>query len=156
MDDIYLTREGSEKLKKELEYLKGTRRKELSGAVGKARLHGDLRENADYDAAKEALAMNEERVRELENKLARARIIDDKDIPKDKAFIGATVALKDLDTGEKFEYTLVSELEADFSQNKISISSPVGKSLLGAKQNAIIKVEVPAGTLRYKILKISR
>ena len=156
MSEIYLTSQGAERLKKELEHLKTVRRRELSKAVEKARLHGDLRENADYDAAKEALALNEERIRVLENNLAQARIIDDTDVPKDKAFIGATVTLKELESNEEIQYTLVSELEADFSQGRISITSPVGKAILGHKVSDVVEIEAPVGILRYKILKITR
>jgi len=154
--DTYLTREGYEKLIKELDSLKTLRRRELSKAIGKAREHGDIGENAEYDAAKEAQALNEKRVVELEGKLARARIIENEDIPVDKAYIGATVFLKDLDTEEELQYTLVSEVEADFSQGKISISSPIGKGLLGHKKNEIVEIKIPTGILRYKIIKILR
>jgi len=156
MDSIYLTRAGYEKRKKDLEFLKTVRRRELSRAIGIARAHGDISENAEYDAAKDAQAFNEKRINELEMKLIRAQILDDSKIPKDKALIGAAVKLKDLDSGEEIEYTLVSELEADFSLGKISITSPVGKGLLGHKKNAIVEIKVPAGILKYKILKISR
>jgi len=154
--DTYLTREGYEKLMKELDFLKKVRRRELSKAIGKAREHGDIGENAEYDAAKEAQALNEKKIVELEGKLARARIIEDEDIPVDKAYIGATVFLKDLDTEEELQYTLVSEVEADFSQGKISISSPIGKALLGQKEKKTVEIKIPTGILRYKILKISR
>lgn len=154
--DIYLTRDGYEKLLKELEYLKNVRRRELSKAVGEARAHGDISENAEYDAAKEAQALNEKRIAELEEKLSRVRIIDEEDIPKDKVRIGVTVRLKDLSTEEELEYTLVSEIEANYSEGKISITSPIGKGLLGHKENEIVEIKVPAGILKYKILKITR
>jgi transcription elongation factor GreA len=154
--DIYLTREGYERLREELEFLKNVRRREISKDLEKARSFGDIGENAEYDAAKEAQALNEKRIAELEEKLARARIIDDENIPRDEVRIGATVRLKDLDSGEEIQYTLVSELEADYSQGKISITSPVGKGLLGHKEGENIEIETPAGTLRYKILKITR
>ncbi len=153
---IYLTPEGYEKLREDLEYLKNIRRRELSKEIGQARSHGDISENAEYDAAKEAQALNEKRIAELEEKLSRAQLLDGQNIPKDEALIGATVRLKDLNSGEEFQYTLVSELEADFSQGKISITSPVGKGLLGHKQNEIVDIKTPAGILRYKILEISR
>ncbi len=152
---IHLTPEGHEKLTKKLEHLKGARRRELSKAIGVARAHGDISENAEYDAAKEAQGMNEKKIAELEIKLAGAEILSD-NISKDEALIGATLKLKDMDSGEEFEYILVSELEADFSQNKISINSPIGKGLLGHKKNKVVKITVPAGILKYKILKISR
>jgi transcription elongation factor GreA len=156
LGDVYLTRQGYEKLREELESLKTVRRRELSKEIEKARAHGDLSENAEYDAAKEAQALNEKRIAELEEKLARARILDDENIPKDEVLIGATVKLKDLDSKDVLEYTLVSEVEADFSQGKISVTSPVGKGLLGHKENETVEIKIPAGILRYKILKISR
>jgi len=156
MSTIYLTPQGHEKLRKELERLKTVRRRELSRAIGEARAHGDISENAEYDAAKEAQGLNEKKIAELEQKLSTAQILDDTDMPKDEALIGATVKLKDMASGEELEYTLVSELEADFSQGKISVTSPVGKSLLGHKEKEIVEITVPAGILKYKVLKISR
>ncbi len=155
-ENIYLTREGYDKLIKKLKRLKTIKRRELSKEIGIARAFGDISENAEYTAAKEAQGLNEKRIAELETKLAGARILDTENIPKDKAFIGATVKLKDLDSGEEFEYTLVAEVEADFEQGKISVSSPVGKGLLGHKENETVKIKIPAGVLKYKILKISR
>ncbi len=152
----YLTPEGHEKAHKELEYLKNVRRRQLSEEIGVARAHGDLRENAEYKAAKEAQALNEQRIAELESKLAGSQILDDSKIPKDEALMGATLKLKDMDSGEDLEYTLVSELESDFSQSRISVTSPLGKGLLGHKKGQVVKIEVPAGTLRYKIVEISR
>lgn len=154
--DTYLTREGYEKLREKLEYLKSVRRREISKEIGEAIAHGDISENAEYDAAKEAQGLNEKRIAELEDKLSRVRIIDDENIPKDRVLIGATVRLKDLDSGEELQYTLVSEVEADISQGKISTTSPVGKGLLGHKEKETVKIKIPAGILRYKILKISR
>jgi len=154
--DVYLTREGYEKLRSELEHLKTVKRRELSKAIKKARAHGDISENAEYDAAKEAQGLNEKKVAELEGKLSRARFIDDEKLAKDEARIGAIVSLKDLNSGEEFKYTLVSETEADFAQDKISITSPVGKALLGCKKNQTVDIKIPAGALKYKILKISR
>jgi transcription elongation factor GreA len=153
--DIYLTQEGYEKLVNELENLKTTKRRALAKAIGEARAYGDISENAEYDAAKDAQGHNEKEIMELEDKLARVRILD-KNIPKDEVLIGATVKLKDMDTGEELEYTLVSELEADYNQNKISISSPVGSGLLGHKENEIAEIKIPAGILKYKVIKISR
>jgi len=156
ISNIYLTREGYEKLLEELEYLKTKKRRELSKAIGKARLHGDLSENAEYDAAKEAQGLNEKKVSELEEKLSRVQIIDNENIAKDEVRVGATVKLKDLKTKEEIEYTLLSELEADFSQGKISITSPVGKALLGLKKNDTVEINIPAGTIKYKVLNITR
>jgi len=153
--DIYLTQEGYEKLVNDLEYLKTVKRRALAKAIGEARAYGDISENAEYDAAKDAQGHNEKQIVELEDKLARVRILD-KNISKDEVLVGATVKLKDMVTLEELEYTLVSELEADYNQNKISISSPVGGGLLGHKQNEIVEIIIPAGTLKYKIIEISR
>ena len=153
--EIYLTQAGYEKSVNDLEHLKTVKRRALAKAIGEARAHGDISENAEYDAARDAQAHNEKEIIELEDKLARVRILD-KNIPKDEVLIGATVKLLDLDTLENLEYTLVSELEADYNQNKISVSSPVGKGLLGHKENEIVEILIPAGTLKYKIIQISR
>ncbi len=154
--DDYLTQSGFEKLMQDLEYLKTVKRRELSKAIGQARQHGDIGENAEYDAAKEAQALNEKRIADLEDKLAGAHIIDQEAIPKDRAFIGARLYLRDLESAEEIQYTLVSELEADYAQGKISVSSPVGKALLGHRAEEVVEINVPSGVLRYKILSISR
>jgi len=156
MNKIYLSPEGYKKIQKELEFLKTTKRRELSRAIGTARAHGDISENAEYDAAKDAQGFNEKKISELEQELSGAEILDDTDMPKDEALIGATVKLKDLDSGETLEYKLVSELESDFAANKISVTSPVGEGLLGHKVKETVDIKVPAGILKYKILKISR
>lgn len=153
--EVYLTREGYEKLVQELEYLRTTKRRQLSRAVGEARAHGDISENAEYDAAKDAQALNEKRICELEEKLSCAQILST-DIAKDEVLIGATVRLEDMDSAEQLEYTLVSELEADYAQGKISVTSPVGKALIGHKQGEIVEIRVPSGILKYKVLRISR
>jgi len=153
--DIYLTRAGYEKLREELEYLKTVQRRELCKEIEQARSYGDLGENAEYDAAKEAQALNEMKITELEDKLVRARIIDEENIPKDKVFIGKTVKLKNLDSGEELQYTLVAEEEASYDQGKISITSPIGKGLLGRKENETVEIKIPAGIVKYKIVKIT-
>ncbi|MBN1872313.1 MAG: transcription elongation factor GreA [Candidatus Omnitrophica bacterium] len=155
-DKNYLSHAGYEKLRKELERLKTVCRREIAKDLEKARGHGDLSENAEYDAAKEAQALNEKKIADLEERLSSVQILDDIIMPKDEALLGATVRLKDLSTGEEFEYTLVSELEADFDQGKISVTSPVGKSLLGHKKKEIVEIKVPAGVLKYKIMNITR
>lgn len=156
MEDIYLTREGYEKLSKELDCLKNLKRREISKAIGEARLLGDLSENAEYDSAKEAQAMNEKRISELEDTLSRSRIIEEESVDTSRARIGATVKLKDLDFPDEFEYTLVSEAEADYEHGKISVSSPVGRALLGRKVGDKLEIAAPARTLHYEILDISR
>lgn len=156
MGGIYLTRSGHKKLMEELEVLKTIKRRQLSKAVGEARSHGDISENAEYDAAKEAQGLNEKRIAELEDKLASAKILDDENISSDEVLIGATVKLKDLSSGEELEYTLVSELEADYDSGKISVNSPIGAALLNHKLSEVVDIKIPAGTLKYKILRISR
>ncbi len=156
MEEIYLTREGYEKLVKELNFLKNEKRRKLSKAIGEARAHGDISENAEYDAAKEAQGLNEKRIAEMEYKLAHGRIIDYENISKDEVLIGARVTVKDLDSQEVLEYTLVSEAEADYTEGKISVTSPVGAALLNHKKKEIVKIKVPAGVLKYEILDISR
>ena len=156
MAEVYLTRDGFEKLRDELERLKTTERRKIAKAIQEARLQGDISENAEYDAAKDAQAHCEKRISDLEAKLSQVRIIENENIPADKVFIGAIVNLKDLDTDEEMKYFLVSPEEANYEENKISVTSPVGKSLLGHKAGEKVEITVPAGTLRYKILKITR
>ena len=156
MGEIYLTKKGYQKLMEDLEHLKTVKRRELSKAIGAARAQGDISENAEYDAAKDAQGMNEKRIVELENKLAGARILDDHEMSSDEVLIGAIVKLKDMDTDEELEYMLVSGKEADYTQNKISIASPVGSGLLNHKVGDVVEIKIPAGILRYKILSITR
>jgi len=154
--EVYLTKEGFQKLQDELDRLKRVERLRISKAIGEARLLGDLSENAEYDAAKDAQAHCEARISELEDMLARVRIIDHEDIPKDKAFIGAKVTLIDAETDSEERYMLVSHEEANYDEGKISIQSPIGKALLGHKVGEIVDIKVPAGVLKYKITKIER
>lgn len=156
MKEIYLTRVGYQKLVEELEDLKTNKRRKLSKAIGEARAYGDIGENAEYDAAKEAQALNEQRIADLELKLSHARIIDNEDIAKDRVLIGATVRLKNLDTKQELEYTIVSAEEADFDQGKISFASPIGSALMNHKENDTVEIKIPAGILKYKILNITR
>jgi len=156
MERVYLTRKGYEKLAQDLEYLKNVKRREISEAIEHARHLGDLKENAEYHSAKEAMAENERKIRELESKLSRVEIIDDNKVSSDKAYIGAKLKLLDLDTEEELEYTLVGTDEADAVNGLISVTSPVGKALLGKKAGDVAEIEVPAGTLKYKIVGISR
>jgi transcription elongation factor GreA len=156
MSRIYLTREGYDKMLQELEHLKTVKRKELSKAVGEARAHGDISENAEYDAAKEAQGLNEKRIAQLEEKLSNAQILNSDEMTSDEVLIGAKVRIKDLDTGELLEYTLVTEEEADYDECKVSVTSPVGAALLNHKKNDVVEINVPAGILRYEIIGISR
>lgn len=156
MEEIFLTQKGYEQLKEELDTLKTTKRREVARQLERARSMGDLSENAEYDAAKEAQAHLEKRILELESKLSRARIIENENIPADKAYIGARVKLRDEDTEEECFYILVSPAESDYAQNKLSIESPIGKALLGCAVGQIVEAKVPAGVLKYRVLEITR
>ena len=153
---IPMSREGFDKLSKELEYLKTTKRREIADDIAKARAFGDLRENAEYDAAKNSQALNEKRISETQDRLARVQLIDESKIPKDQVFIGAKVLLRDLKNQEEFTYSIVTQDEADFDAGKISVTSPIAKGLLGLKVGEFAEIKIPAGILKYKILKISR
>lgn len=152
----YLSREGYKKLEEELRDLKTRGRKEIAEEIAEARAKGDLSENAEYDAAKEAQGMLEKRIAELENALANARILDEEDIKTDKAYMLSTVTIYNHNVDKEVKYTLVSKDEANFKENKISVDSPIGKALLGQPPGKIVEVDVPAGTLKLEIKKIER
>jgi transcription elongation factor GreA len=151
-----MTKDGLEKVKSELHNYKFKVRPEVSQKVATAREHGDLKENAEYHAAREELSMLETKIKQLEDRVGRARIIDEKEIPDDKVYILTKVKLKDLDFDDILEYTLVSASEADAAANKISVASPLGQALLGKMVGDQLDVNVPAGTIRYEILEISK
>ncbi len=153
---VYLTRERLTEIEHELKQLKTVGRAEMAQKIAEARGYGDLSENAEYEAAKEAQGLMELRIAKLEETLSRARVIEGADLPNDKVYILSHVKLKDLKTGETIEYQLVDQEEADFDKNKISVTSPIGKGLIGKKQGEQVKIQVPAGFLEYKILEISR
>jgi len=153
---VYLTRERLVELEHDLHELKLNGRAEMAQKIGEARSHGDLSENAEYDAAKEAQQHLELRIAKLEHTLSRARIIESKELPNDKVYILSNVKLKDLKTNEIVFYLLVSPEEADFERNKISVTSPLGRGLMGKTAGQRTKIAVPAGTLEYEILEISR
>ena len=155
-EKTYLTRKGYTKLEKELQELKRVKRPALSKEIGIAREHGDLKENAEYTAAREALAHVMRRIHEIETKLATGQLIDEKEIPADKIYIGATVFLKDLQSKEELSYTLVGADEVELSENKISIQSPLANGLLGHGVGETVEIPLPAGTFKYEILKIQR
>ena len=156
MSRVYLTMGGYEKIRSELERLQRKERPDVIKAISKARAFGDLSENSEYAAAKERQMFVETKIMELQDKLIRSEIIDESQMPKDKAYLGATVRLRNKKTGEELEYTLVSTDEADFEQNKISTESPVGRSMLGKGVSEVVTAKAPAGTLVYEILNISR
>jgi transcription elongation factor GreA len=152
----YLTKEGLQKLKDDLHDYKYNKRPLVSQKVATAREHGDLKENAEYHAAREELSLLETKIQLLQDRLNRARIIDHKDIPDDKVYLLTTVVLKDLDFDEILEYKLVSPAEANVSENKISTTSPIGKALLGKSRGEKVDITVPAGTLHYQVVDIKK
>ncbi|MBU1113069.1 MAG: transcription elongation factor GreA [Candidatus Omnitrophica bacterium] len=156
MERVYLTQEGYEKLIHELEHLKKVKRREITKAIEHARAMGDLKENAEYHSAKEAMSHNEKRVVELEDKLSRVEIIEADTVNSDKAYIGSKVKLLDLEMDSEVEYALVGPDEADPLNDRISVISPVGKAILGHSVGEEIVINVPAGELKYKIVSISR
>ena len=156
MNKVILTREGYDKLSEELTYLKTKKRREVAAQLEFARSLGDLRENAEYETAKEAKHQLEIRIGDLEHKLGSAQIVNPNDLPEGKAFLGAKLEIKNLGTGDILTYVLVAQDEADFSKGKISVTSPIGKGLLGKEVNDIAEIQVPAGKIKFQVLKIGR
>ncbi|HZW38365.1 MAG TPA: transcription elongation factor GreA [Ignavibacteriaceae bacterium] len=152
---VYLTKERLLELEKELQEMKSTGRKDMASRIAEARAHGDLSENAEYDAAKEEQGMFEMKISKLENLLSRARIIDTTQFPQDQTHILSKVKIKNLKSGKILTYILVSPEEADFQAGKISVTSPVGQGLMGKKVNEIVKVNAPAGLMEFEILEIN-
>lgn len=148
--------EGYTKLKEEFKDLRTRARKEIAEQIEEARSHGDLSENAEYDAAKEAQGKLETRISELEETLSRSRVLDEKKVDTSKVYVLSTVTLLNQNTNKEMKYTLVSKQEADFSQGKISLESPIGSALMGKEIGDVVSVKVPAGQLELKILKIER
>jgi len=156
MEIKYYTPEGLENLKKELQTLKTTGRSEMSKQIAEAREKGDLSENAEYDAAKEAQGMLERKIAQLEAELAVARILDESKLDISKVAILSKVKLKNLSLNKIMEYMLVTEVEADVKSGKISVNTPIAKGLLGKSVGEVVEVNVPSGTLKFEILEISR
>jgi transcription elongation factor GreA len=152
----YYTPEGLQKLKDELHQMKMVERPKISQQIAEARDKGDLSENAEYDAAKEAQGLLEARIAKMENLLANARLIDSSSVDNSKVFILSKVKIKNLTNKTTVEYTLVAENEANLAEKKISVDSPIGKGLLGKEVGQIAEVQVPAGKLQFEILEISR
>lgn len=152
---IYLTAEGYKKLKDELDHMRSVERPASSAAIAEARDKGDLSENAEYDAAREAQGLLELRIAKAEAVLNNARIIDETKINTDKVQILNKLTLLNHNTKKQVVYTLVSENEANLREGKLSISTPIAKALLGKAKGDIVEVEVPAGTLKFEILDIS-
>jgi|SRR5665213_821873 len=154
MDDVFLTAPGLAKLEAELRELRIVKRKDIVTAIQEARAQGDLSENAEYDAAKEAQAYNERRIAELQDTLGRAKLIDENNIPKDKVCIGKWVRLHNTKTGKEIKYYFVSPEESDFSAGKLSITSPIGKALVGRLVGDVVEVHAPSGAIKYKLLEM--
>ncbi len=152
----YYTPEGLQKLKDDLRQLKTVERPKISQQIAEARDKGDLSENAEYDAAKEAQGHLEAKIAKLDEVLANARIIDESTIDNSKVFILSKVKLKNLNNGAEMEYTIVAENEADLASKKISVDSPIGKGLLGKAIGDIAEVQVPAGLIKFEVLDINR
>jgi transcription elongation factor GreA len=152
----YLSKEGYEKIKKELHHLKTVERPDISKQIAEARDKGDLSENAEYDAAKDAQGMLEYRIAKMEETLANAKIIDDKNIDNSKVYLLSTVYIKNHNTKKDLKYKLVSEDEANHKEGKISIKSPIGSALMGKVKGDVVDAKVPAGTIKLEILDITR
>ena len=151
----YYTKEGLDKLKEELNELRTKGRSEIAQAIAEARDKGDLSENAEYDAAKDAQGHLEAKIAQLEETLGNARVIDESSIDTSKVSILSTVKIKNKKNGATMSYTLVSEEEADLKKNKISVQSPIGKGLLGKKPGESAKITTPAGEIEFEVLDIS-
>ncbi len=154
MEKVYMSKEGYEKLKNELNTMKNEKRAEIEEAIGTARAHGDLKENAEYHAAREAQGLLEAKIRQLDDKLARTEIVDSSNIPTDAVHFGAKIEIEDLDTGDIENYELVGAGDDDPINGKILVSSPFAQALLEHKVGDEVEVNAPVGILRYKILKI--
>jgi len=152
----YYTAEGLKKLREELNNLKDVERPRASQAIGEARDKGDLSENAEYDAAKEAQGMLEMKISKMEETLANARVIDESQLDVSKVLVLSKVRIKNLANNMEMNYTLVAESEADLKSGKISVSSPIGRGLLGKEVGDIAEVSVPNGKIQFEILSIAR
>ena len=152
----YYTEKGLKKLKEELNHLKDVERPKASNAIAEARDKGDLSENAEYDAAKEAQGMLEMRISKLEERLANARVIDESQLDNSKVLVLSKVKIRNKSNGMTMDYMIVADGEADLSKEKISVNSPIGKGLLGKSVGEIAKISVPTGFIDLEILEISR
>ncbi len=155
-DIVYYTEEGLEKLRKELEHLKTTERSSIARQISEARDKGDLSENAEYDAAKEAQGLLEAKIAKTESEFAKARILDESQIDTSKVLIMSKVTIKNVVNSMSMTYEIVPESEADLKTKKISISSPIAKGLLGKEVGDIAEIQVPNGLMKFEIIDISR
>ena len=154
MKEVILTPEGYEKLKGEIDHLRGERRREVAERIRVAREFGDIAENAEYDDAKNEQAMLEHKIAQLEERLLSARVITKKEISKDAVSVGSKVRLRDMQANKTFEYHIVGSIEANPAENKLSNESPVGKAIIGHKKGDVVEVSAPRGALKFKILEI--
>jgi len=152
--EVILTAEGYEKLKQEIDHLRGDKRREVAERIRVAREFGDIAENAEYDDAKNEQAMLEHRIMQLEERLLSARVITKKEISKDAVSVGSKVRLRDVAANKTFEYHIVGSAEANPAENKLSNESPVGKAIMGKKKGEIVEVAAPRGSLKFKIMEI--
>jgi transcription elongation factor GreA len=151
----YFTESGLKKLNDELHYLKTKGRAEIANQIAEARDKGDLSENAEYDAAKDAQGLHELKISKLEESISNARVIDESEINTDKVSILSKVKILNLSFNKEFQYTIVSEEESDLQSGKISVQSPIGKGLLGKEKGQTVSIDVPSGKLKLKIIDIS-
>lgn len=154
--EVILTLEGLKKLEEELEHLKTIKRRDIAERIKQAIEFGDITENSEYEDAKNEQAFIEGRILTLEKMLRNARVIDDNEISTDLASVGSTVQIKDLESGDVLEYTIVGSAEADPLANRISNESPLGRAILGQSVGKTVEIDVPAGKLRYQILGIGK
>jgi transcription elongation factor GreA len=152
----YYSKESLDALKKELNDLETIERPRISAAIAEARDKGDLSENAEYDAAKEAQGLLELKIAKLQNLVANARVLDESKIDTSKILIYSIVKLKNVSNKMEMTYTIVPESEADLKSGKISVTSPIGKALLGKENGELVEVEAPAGKMQFEILNVSR
>jgi transcription elongation factor GreA len=154
LKEVVLTKEGYEKLKREIDHLRNDKRREVAERIRIAREFGDIAENAEYDDAKNEQMLLEHRIATLEERLRDARVISKKDIAKDVVSVGSKVKLRDVAAKETIEYHIVGSAEANPAQNKLSNESPVGKAIIGKKKGETVEVTAPRGRLKFKILEI--
>jgi transcription elongation factor GreA len=154
LKEVVLTKEGYEKLKKEIDVLRNDKRREVAERIRIAREFGDIAENAEYDDAKNEQAMLEHRIAQLEERLLAARVIEKKEISKDVVSLGSHVKLRDVEAKKTFEYHIVGSAEANPAESKLSNESPVGKAIIGKKKGETVEVSTPRGSLKFKIMEI--
>lgn len=155
MQRYHMTPQGHQALEEELKQLKTVERPRITQAIAEAREHGDLKENAEYHAAREQQGLTEARIRDIEAKLGGAQVIDIATLPRDgRVVFGVTVVIENLDTEEQQRYTIVGEDEADFKANKISINSPIARGLIGKSEGDDAKIQTPKGEVEYEILEV--